>query len=359
MRGTQRTVAVAAVVAVVVAVLAVVLGVPWLWAGAATAAAVGTVVGVPVVRARRAGATRARSAARSSATAPSTDPSAAQAPRSVREVDDLRDFFDRPPGSPTALPAGAVPDAPAAVPATPGPGADVPAGRGRRGARRGAVVALTLLVLGGLVAGGVVLTGDRGPGGASSRAPAPAPAPAEPSRTGTAPSAAPTPQPAPLTATAAGGLAGTDVPPGVDGFTASLTFAGIVLEPRAVGVTVAYPVLTASSDGSRAVAHLELPVWNCLAADPPADPAAAQCTRSLTEYADLGSPDLVVDRSADGAALRGTFATYTRPNGSAPVYTGRSYAVEVEVGSSPTGATGTLRLGGGEAAVLPGGTVRG
>jgi hypothetical protein len=85
-----------------------------------------------------------------------------------------------------------------------------------------------------------------------------------------------------------------------------------------------------------ALAHLRLPTWNCLGDVPPRDPADAGCVRSTTEYADLPSPALTVSR--DGAELRlsGRFPTYTRPVGTAPVYTGRVYDLAVTV--SPAGA---------------------
>ena len=38
---------------------------------------------------------------------------------------------------------------------------------------------------------------------------------------------------------------------------------------------------------------MEFPTFNCLTAEAPADPVAAGCTRSVTEYAELASPDLV------------------------------------------------------------------
>ncbi len=260
------------------------------------------------------------------------------------EVDDLPGFFDSPPGSPAA-PATAQ----STVDPRPAPAAPPSPPRGPR--RRGPVVAAVavLVVLAGATAVGLTLPRDDGrrttaaPTGESARPSSPAP---------TAP-------PGPLTAAAAGDLADLDLPPGDDGFTAALSSTGVVLEPQAVGVTVAYPQLTVGADGVRAVAHLELAVWNCLGQEPPVDPAAADCRRSLTEHADLGSPDLQVTRTADGLRLSGTFATYLRPNGAAPVYTGRSYPLEVQVEEAAGSPTGTLRLGGDEAMLVPPGEVVG
>ena len=75
-----------------------------------------------------------------------------------------------------------------------------------------------------------------------------------------------------------------------------LTFGGIVLERRAVGVTATYPQVTVTSDGEEAVAHVELPTFNCLTDQAPADPVAAGCVASLTESADLATPELTVTR---------------------------------------------------------------
>jgi hypothetical protein len=134
---------------------------------------------------------------------------------------------------------------------------------------------------------------------------------------------------------------------------ARLTFGGIVVERHAVGTTVAHPSvsITAAGDGGTALAHLRLPTWNCLTVEPPADPAAAGCVRSRTEYADLPSPALSVTREGRDLRLTGRFPTYTRPIGTAPAYTGRVYDLTVTV--SPAGpvrdgaapAAGTLFLG--------------
>ena len=67
----------------------------------------------------------------------------------------------------------------------------------------------------------------------------------------------------------------------------------------------------------------EFPTFNCLTAEAPADPVAAGCTPTLTEYAELASPDLAVaDDGRRPACSRGRFPTETRPNGSPPAPTG-------------------------------------
>jgi hypothetical protein len=141
------------------------------------------------------------------------------------------------------------------------------------------------------------------------------------------------------------------VPLGEDGVAASVTFQGVVLEQRAVGLTVTYPSVSVTTDGRRSLAHVRFPTFNCLTAEPPADPMAAGCARSLTEYADLPGPQLQVSRDGDRIELVGLFPTYTRPNGSAPAYTGRAYQLTAAIaadgpehdGSAP--AAGVVRIG--------------
>jgi hypothetical protein len=156
----------------------------------------------------------------------------------------------------------------------------------------------------------------------------------------------------------AGALAGTSVPLGRDGLAADLSFGGVVLEPRAVGVTATYPRVSLTGNGARWVAHVELPTYNCLAAAAPADPVAAGCSPALPEYADLTSPALRVTRERDGRLqVTGRFPTYLRSNGGPPDWTGRGY--ELTVTAAPAGrvpargrvdAVGELRLGTGRAA---------
>jgi hypothetical protein len=227
---------------------------------------------------------------------------------------------------------------------------------GRPGSRSGLLVGGAVVAVVAAVAATALLVG-RGAGDDGEPS-AGTTAAASTSTTGS--TAAPSATAAPLTAAAPGDLAATDLDPGADGFTATASFGGVVLEPRAVGVTVAYPVLRVSSDGDRTLAHVEFAVWNCLADAPPADPATADCRRGLTEYADLPSPDLQATRTGDdGVRLTGSFPTYTRPNGSPPVATGRSYALEIELADRRGAVSGTLRLGDGEAAAAPGGTFTG
>jgi hypothetical protein len=132
---------------------------------------------------------------------------------------------------------------------------------------------------------------------------------------------------------------------------ARMTFAGVVLEERAVGVTVTYPEVefTRNSDGG--VAQLTLPTWNCMTAEAPDDPADAGCVRGRTEYAELSSPELETSRADGTLRFSGDFATSTHPTGSAPETTDRVYAIAVEVtpeealrGRRWTHATGVLEL---------------
>ncbi len=142
---------------------------------------------------------------------------------------------------------------------------------------------------------------------------------------------------------------------------ARLRFGGIVLEERAVGVTVSYPELLVAADADGPVASLELPTWNCLAADAPEDPADAGCVPGRTEYAELRSPDLEVTRGGDDLRITGDFATFTRPAGSDPEPTGRTYelviTVEPDDAADPEGwvpASGDLELGDHDTRVVEG-----
>jgi hypothetical protein len=142
---------------------------------------------------------------------------------------------------------------------------------------------------------------------------------------------------------------GDERPPGAE---ARLVFGGVVLERRAVGVTATYPQVVVTGTGRGARATVQLPTWNCLTTEAPADPAAAGCTRAGTEYAELATPGLRVTRDGDELRVSGLFATTTRPNGSPPQRTGRAY--ELVVTASPTRdpsvedwtpAAGVLHLG--------------
>jgi hypothetical protein len=137
-----------------------------------------------------------------------------------------------------------------------------------------------------------------------------------------------------------------------DTVSARLAFGGVVLERHPVGVTVAYPRVQATTIGDRAVVEVELTTFNCLRGEAPEDPVTAGCTRSVTEHAELSTPELEV--ATDGAGLRlwGRFATLRRPNGSPPVATGRVYEVTVRVaprdgtaGEGQEPATGLFELG--------------
>jgi hypothetical protein len=235
----------------------------------------------------------------------------------------------------------------------------------RRGAAVATAAAVVLLVA-VAVAVVVAVTGRSGDGtttaGSSARASGAATtltAPSASAAPGLDAAVATTSAPASATSAAAGALAFESVPLGADGVAASVTFAGVVLEQRAVGLTVTYPSVSLTTDGHRALAHVRLPTFNCLTTDPPGDPVAAGCARSLTEYADLTDPQLQVSRNGDRLELVGLFPTYTRSNGSAPAYTGRAYQLTAVItadgpeqnDSAP--ATGVVRIGLDSAATTP------
>ncbi len=146
----------------------------------------------------------------------------------------------------------------------------------------------------------------------------------------------------------AGRLMTTSVPIGDDGVFARLAFEGLVLERRAVGITAAYPsvsVTAAEVPGGPALAHVRLPVWNCLTDTAPVDPVAAGCRRLPTEYAELPTPALTVTEQGDGLRISGRFPTYVRPAGSPPAWTGRVYPLTVHIAADGGDATGALHLG--------------
>jgi hypothetical protein len=251
-------------------------------------------------------------------------------------VDDLADFLEHPPGSAGAPPPAAAGWPPLSAPpdpAAPQEPATAPAGRSRQTATALAAMAGSALLLVGVAAALAVAAQPSGTprADASSSPSAAAPPSAEQD---------------------AGALADRSVALGRDGVAARLAFGGVVLERRAVGVTATYPRITVTSDGEDAVAHVELPTFNCLSDQAPADPVAAGCVASLTEYADLAAPDLTVARDDDGARVSGNFPTYLRPNGSAPAWTGRAYELTVRIeprsGDPDDGwvpASGVLTLG--------------
>jgi hypothetical protein len=337
-------------------------------ASVSTAAAAGGIV-LAVLVGIALGLLAARLAGRRRARPAPTDAEAAGGWPSVTPllVDDLPRFLEHPPGTP-----------PPARPTTPS-AADTPAGATALGASSGSsaghsarsvvLAMVTMAVVLVALAAVISLTTGHDPGAGPAAAGGVSPSAGTTTGTpaGTAPTRATEPglDPAvpttagPATGAAAASLAFTSVPLGSGGVAASLSFGGVVLEQRAVGLTVTYPSLSLSTDGAAALAHVRLPTFNCFTSEPPADPLAAGCRRSLTEYADLASPDLQVGRDGDRLQVVGLFPTYTRPNGSAPAYTGRAYRLTAAV--SPAGsvrsaraaATGVVRIGLGGAASTP------
>ena len=245
-------------------------GAPWIVAGVLVAVAVLLLAGLVVALIRGRTAVRAE-------------------PSEVGTVDDLPGFLESPPGSAgsRAAPVGRV--VPLAAPSPPGP----PASRGRAPHRRAPVAVL------GAVAGLAVV----------------------------------------LVAAAVGMLTAPDSRadrPGRDGrphppAEVRMSFAGLVLEQHAVGITAAYPEVELTGGRGGPIARLTLPTWNCLSADAPDDPAAAGCVPARTEYAELRPPALEVAREGNGLLFGGRFPTSTRPTGSAPEPTGRTYGVEITV----------------------------
>jgi hypothetical protein len=132
-----------------------------------------------------------------------------------------------------------------------------------------------------------------------------------------------------------------------------LTAAGIALTRVPVGVVAGFPRVVVAVDGDHAVVHLELATADCLTPAAPARPEDAGCLPTASEFADLGTPALRVDRSAGRLTLSGRFPTYRRPDGAAPMWTGRSRDVTVTL-DLPGMAGGSVTVDGRTAAFLPG-----
>jgi hypothetical protein len=278
---------------------------------------------------------------------PEAAPDAGQSDPRVQR-DDLAVFFAHPPGFPGAL-AQAPPGAPVplflpvgeaspahgvrtgATSAT-APGGAAPADSGVPVARfLLAMTALALVLVAGAAAAGLLSAPGATAAGAATTQSAPA-----------VPGLPAVPESPAAGEIGAGGLAYLSLPLGRGDTSARLSFGGLVLERQAVGVTVSYPGVGLSTHGNQALVHLRLPTYNCLAADAPAEPAEAGCVPSVTEYADLPTPALRLSRNGRHLVLDGRMPTYTRPNGTAPVYTGRVYDLTLTV-------TPGRRLAGGRA----------
>jgi hypothetical protein len=282
---------------------------------------------------------------RSRAAPPALPPAAPEGARPDARVyrDDLAVFFAHPPGFPGALapappgapvplflPAGATPSvsegpAGATVARADGPSAagGVPAVRFLL-----AMVALALVLIAGAAAAGLLSSGG---GNAARATTAPSAAASSRSAEPAVPALAAVPESPAPGESGAGGLAFISLPLGRGDTSARLAFGGLVLERQAVGVTVTYPGIGLSTHGDQSLVHLRLPTFNCLAADAPADPAEAGCVPSVTEFADLPTPALRMSRDGNRLTFSGRVPTYTRPDGTAPVYTGRVYDLTLTV----------------------------
>jgi hypothetical protein len=216
-------------------------------------------------------------------------------PPTTDQVDDLPDFLEFPPGTGTRARAASTEVVALAAPPQPAP-APPPPSRSLPTAGLAALAGLVVLLL---VAAAVVATASAGSGRREAAAP--------PDRTTVE---------------------------------ARLRFGGIVLEERTVGVTVSYPELVLHTGIDGPVASLELPTWNCLAADAPEDPVGAGCARGRTESAELRSPDLRLTREGTGLRLAGEFPTVVRPAGGDPEPTDRTYELLVTVRPAGTAARG-------------------
>jgi hypothetical protein len=327
---------------------------PWLVLGVVVGVLLAGMLALAVVALRR---------ARRSSDAPASEPGTAAPPDEAAgwTEDDLPGFLDSPPGTapdrPPPVSGPAAQDVPLAAPdPAPAPvrrripahsAAAATAAAAPAPSRVLLLLATGALVLVGIAAALAVLTaGDRSTETATAGSSPTESAGSPPTRD--VPDLAAVPERPEPGDPGAGRLATVSVPIGDDGALVRLTFEGLVLERRAVGVTVAYPSVSltaAEVPGGPALAHVRLPAWNCLSDTAPADPVAAGCRRLPTEYAELPTPALTVSDDGDGLRLRGRFPTYVRPGGSPPEWTGLVYPLAVDIRPEGQSATGTLHLG--------------
>lgn len=244
----------------------------------------------------------------------------------VAPVDDLADFLEHPPGTRPATPrTGWTVLGPTSSPSAAPEAGDV---RGRPGTARTCVAALALV-------------------GSVAAVTATAEPQADPARGSSSTHSEPAPDDGPDDSASTDG-AGTD-----DGAVAAvMTFSGLVLEPRAVGITAAYPEVRLTADGDAPRLDVLLPTYNCLTRTAPADPLAAGCAAALVEQGTVGPDDLRLDRDGDRWVATGRLATLLPAGGSPPEPTGRVYDLELTVspGDGPAAegwrsAAGRLRLG--------------
>jgi len=212
--------------------------------------------------------------------------------------------------------------------------------------------------------------GSGATGGATGSGSAPVPAPSgtgdRPPATGGAPPYTAEPPPA----GSPGALATWAAPAGAVRYSAELWYAGVPVGRDGTGLLVAYPAMLFSSTGTRAVAHLKLPVFRCTARAGPASPNYRGCSRRRVEYADLAAPAVRASSGPGGRiTILGQFPTYTyraavdRDPRRPARWTGRTYLVRVDAEPGPAlpdrpgafrGAAlqglGTVTLGSGTAA---------
>ncbi|HVQ94706.1 MAG TPA: hypothetical protein VMU51_26955 [Mycobacteriales bacterium] len=158
----------------------------------------------------------------------------------------------------------------------------------------------------------------------------------------------------------AGQLAAVAPRPGSAGMSFEAWFAGLPLDQDGDRLLIAYPSMSASSDGRSTVAHAKVAVFWCQRR---VGPNYAGCQRRAVEYGDLTAPAVTLVRQADGTVtVSGRFPTYTYGTGAdrdpkvRPGWTGRTYLIQVDLEPSGPGTTlvptgGTVTLGAGTGAV--------
>ena len=95
-------------------------------------------------------------------------------------------------------------------------------------------------------------------------------------------------------------------------YSAQIWYRGVLLEHQSGRLVVVYPALILSSDGTRVVAHVKLPVFSCARRAGPTSPNFVDCHQRRVEYGDLAKPTVSISVLGDQElTVAGQFPTYT------------------------------------------------
>lgn len=164
------------------------------------------------------------------------------------------------------------------------------------------------------------------------------PATAEPSGTAAVPPGGPSEfdVDGPLPEGTPAARAGEQLALGPEGFSAEVTFAGVVLGRSNAGIDEVFVEASVRSDGTDALLALTMTFAICPGTVPVPRPDGDRCVRTRTEYGELGVPALVarVDGTRTVVAT-GDVDTYEYPGGGAregtPTWTRHRYPIRITV----------------------------